>query len=200
MNEETQRKSTNCELVPPWHFLRTTVRGAKRWKKWKFAPTLRAVLHPFFFVNPRPSLFPSTIDASLSFLLSISFNIRSIFSIFFLDDCHLRHVWLQVSSLRIRLMSYSMFTFYLSLILSWYHHGWSANHCIISYSTRERVHHLLITFLKKYNIIAIIRHDFTIKDIWTFKNQVQNFRTSDFSKWDFVNDIFYTYNVRAFYT
>lgn len=30
MNEKTGRKSTNRELVPPWHFLRITVRGAKR--------------------------------------------------------------------------------------------------------------------------------------------------------------------------
>lgn len=43
MNEKTGRKSTNRDLVPPWHFLRTTVRGAKRWKKWKFEPTLRTV-------------------------------------------------------------------------------------------------------------------------------------------------------------
>lgn len=30
MSEETGRKSANRELVPPWHFLRTSVRGAKR--------------------------------------------------------------------------------------------------------------------------------------------------------------------------
>lgn len=30
MNKKTRRKSTNRNLVPPWHFLRTTVRGAKR--------------------------------------------------------------------------------------------------------------------------------------------------------------------------
>lgn len=69
MNKKTGRKSTNRNLVPPWHFLRTTVRGAKRWKKWKFEPTLRAV--PPSLLNPRPSLFP-TIDVS-SFLFFISF-------------------------------------------------------------------------------------------------------------------------------
>lgn len=30
MDEKTARKSTNRELVPPWYFLRITVRGAKR--------------------------------------------------------------------------------------------------------------------------------------------------------------------------
>lgn len=33
MNEETGRKSTNYELVPPWRFLRTTMREGRRGEK-----------------------------------------------------------------------------------------------------------------------------------------------------------------------
>lgn len=158
-------------------------RGAKRWKKWKFAPTLRAILHPFF-VNPRPSLFPSTIDASLSFLLSISFNIRSIFNIFFLGDYHLRHVWFQVSSSRIRLMFYSMFTFYLSLILSWLSSWIIRYHYTVSYSAKEKAHHLLtIFFLNKkhlYMIIMVLLLRISVQfkimskifELWIFRNDI----------------------------
>lgn len=80
MNEKTGRKSTNRNLVPPWHFLRTTVRGAKRWKKWKFEPTNSPSL---FVINPRPSLFPTTISVSRSFLLFISFARHSLDFLFF---------------------------------------------------------------------------------------------------------------------
>lgn len=56
-------------------------RGAKRWKKWKFAPTLRAgsllLRH-----NPRPSLSPSMdwVLVSLSFFSSRSTDIHARFS------------------------------------------------------------------------------------------------------------------------
>lgn len=144
MNEETGRKSTNCELVPPWHFLRTHHERGEEVKKVKVytnatsSPPSLLCQPPSFtlpFHNRCQSLFPPlhlvqhSLDFQHFYSRRLSSASRLIPSFFFENKINvLFHVH------------------FLSVINSFMLSSQMIRCHYISYSARERSHHLLTIF------------------------------------------------------